>query len=78
MYKDTLDQILYSLVSHSLCSTRLEGISGKDRVTSVGAVDSSDAQEQVYEEDEDHSPDVDDFGMSANPSFDEGQGAVSY
>ncbi|XLT49628.1 uncharacterized protein LOC107632251 isoform X2 [Arachis ipaensis] len=57
---------------------RLEGIFGKDRATGAGAVSGFDAQEQVQEEEEDHCPSLDDFGMSANVSFHEGQGAGSH
>ncbi|XP_020973233.1 uncharacterized protein LOC110269703 [Arachis ipaensis] len=57
---------------------RLEGIFGKDRATGAGAVSGFDAQEQVQEEEEDHCPSLDDFGMSANVSFHDGQGAGSH
>ncbi|RYR67906.1 hypothetical protein Ahy_A03g014365 [Arachis hypogaea] len=43
-----------------------------------GAISGFDAQEQVQEEEEDHCPNLDDFGMSANVSFLEGQGARSH
>ncbi|XLR09080.1 hypothetical protein S83_037018 [Arachis hypogaea] len=57
---------------------RLEGIFRKDRATGASAVSGFDAQEQVQEEKEDYCPSLDDFGMSANVSFYEGQGAGSY
>ncbi|XLS91596.1 hypothetical protein HN51_067604, partial [Arachis hypogaea] len=57
---------------------RLEGIFGKDRATGAGAVSGFDVQEQVQEEEKDHCPSLDDFGMSANVSFHERQGAGSH
>ncbi|XLS75158.1 hypothetical protein HN51_032023 [Arachis hypogaea] len=39
------------------------GIFGKDRAMGAGAVSGFDAQEQVQEEEENHSPSLDDFGM---------------
>ncbi|XLS97650.1 hypothetical protein HN51_040385, partial [Arachis hypogaea] len=51
---------------------------GKDRAMGAGAVSGFDAQEQIQEEEEDHCPSLDDFGMSANVSFHEGQGAGSH
>ncbi|RYQ97800.1 hypothetical protein Ahy_B08g093877 [Arachis hypogaea] len=77
-YQYASEMLACSGFGHTQPNFILLGIFGKDRATGASAVSGFDAQEQVQEEEEDHCPSLDDFGMSANVSFHEGQGAGSH